>query len=162
MDLSGDDIAGVVDLFGALTRAELGRALTELAFKRGEDVEPAEFDPEIFAALESYRLVRLEPGDLADGPDEPLLTAGPAAFPSLPEGARDLQYILDVEERDVDREVAGEAAASRLRREARELSEGGDAAKAASLIDVSYDIEAWASVDLGDTRDRLDGIGAGE
>lgn len=158
MELSGDEIAGVVDLFGALTRAELGRALVELAFKRGEDAEPAAFDPEIFAALESYRLVRLEPGALGDGTDEPLLTPGPAAFPSLPEGARDLQHILDVEERDVDREATGEAAAKRLRNEAQQAIEDGDTETAATLIEVSYDVEAWAAVDLAETRERLDEI----
>lgn len=158
MELSGDDIAGVVELFGALTRTELGRALVELAFKRGEDVEPASFDPAIYGALESYRLVRLDPGELEEDIDEPLLTPGPAAFPTLPEGARDLQYILEVDERDVERQTIGEAAANRLRNEARRAIEDGDTETAASLIEVSYDVEAWASVDLAQTRDRLDDL----
>ena len=34
-----DELAGVVDLFGALTPSELESALEELAFKRGESVD---------------------------------------------------------------------------------------------------------------------------
>ena len=37
LDVDGDGVAGVVDVFGALTRAELERALRELAFKQGVD-----------------------------------------------------------------------------------------------------------------------------
>jgi len=41
MTATGDELAGVVDLFGALTREELSQALTELAFKQGAAVDDA-------------------------------------------------------------------------------------------------------------------------
>lgn len=153
MELSGDDVAGVVDSFGALTRDELGQALAELAFKRGEDVTPAEFDDVIDDALDEYQLIRL---DLPE-PGESLLVAGPSAFPTLPDGTQDLRHILDAEDREIDRERAGEAAIARLREEAALVSEMGESGDIERLIDVSYDIEAWASVTLGEIRVHLDG-----
>ena len=51
MDVSGDELAGVADLFGGLTRAELGQALVELAFRDGADRERQDFADDIDAAL---------------------------------------------------------------------------------------------------------------
>ncbi|GAB3410845.1 hypothetical protein GCM10027435_01840 [Haloparvum alkalitolerans] len=165
-----DEIAGVVDLFGALTRAELRAALSELAFKRGADVDDAAVDAAVDAAIREYALVPVDDGESADdGPpadaggvpavtDDDRLAVGPAAFPTLPERAEDLPHILDVEERDPDREALGRAVASRLRAEADALldasgSRGGD--RAETLLDVCYDLDVWAPVETDDVRDRL-------
>jgi hypothetical protein len=153
MELSGDDLAGVVDSFGALTRAELRDALSELAFKRGEDAESAAFEDVIDDALDEYRLIRL---DEKASDQKPLLVVGPSAFPTIPDGTQDLQHILDVESRDIDRERAGESATTRLREEAALAVEMGNTAEIEHLIDVSYDIEAWAPVELAEIRAQLD------
>jgi hypothetical protein len=149
-----DDLAGIVDLFGALTRAELEEALSELAYRREEAVPDGVVDE----ALAAFALVAFEAEDVdADvDADADLLAAGPAAFPTLPEGAEDLPHILDVEGRDVDRAVVGRTAEERLRAEAARAVSSGDADRAAELLDVSYDLEAWAPVTLAAVRERLD------
>jgi hypothetical protein len=148
MDLTGDDLAGVVDLFGGLTRAELDRAVEELAFKRGADHDPDAVARAVERALADYRLVAVEG-------DPSLLVAGPAAFPSLPEGAGDLPHIMDVPDRAPDRETAAAAALSRLAADAEAVA-AGDADRAAALREVSYDLEAWGPVDASGVRERLD------
>jgi hypothetical protein len=155
MDLTGNDVAGVVDLFGALTRVELGEALAELAFKRGEDHDPDAFEGDIEAAQRSYHLIAVGP-DATESGDEPLLTVGPAAFPELPDGATDLPHILDVEDRDIDRAAAARAAEQRFREDASAAVDAGDAERIETLLDVSYELEAWGGVDLSDSRDHLD------
>ncbi|MFB6128762.1 MAG: hypothetical protein ABEJ47_03275 [Halorhabdus sp.] len=158
MDLSADDLAGVVDLFGALPPTTLRDALAELAFKRGDDRDPASFEDDVASAVESYHLLEL-PGE------EPLLVAGPVAFPTLPEGARDLPHILDVPDRSVDRERLATAAERRFRRDAGQAVAASDPDRIETLLSVSYELEAWAPVDLAETRDRLDdaleGTGSG-
>jgi len=149
MDLSADDLAGVVDLFGALPPATLRAALAELAFKRRVDRPPTSFEPAVESAIESYHLLHL-PGD------PPLLVAGPVAFPTLPEGARDLPHILDVPERSIDPERRGAAAEKRFRSDASQAVASGDHDRIETLLDVSYELEAWAPVDLAEIRDRLD------
>lgn len=144
-----DELAGIVDLFGALTREELESACSELAYRRGE--EPPE--DAIDEALSAFALVRFEAEGEEDGE---LLAPGPAAFPTMPEGAEDLPHILDVEPRSVDRETVGRAAEERLRTEAAQAVTVGDAERADELLDISYDIEAWGGVDLSGIRDRLD------
>jgi len=58
-----------------------------------------------------------------------------------------------VPERDVDRETLSEAVLERLSADAVAAIEAGDAERLEILADVTYDIEAWASVDAGgDTR----------
>lgn len=151
MEWTGDDLAGVVDLFGGLSREDLAAALVELAFKQGEDAEPSAFDEDIDSALRAYELVEL---DISE--DETVLVAGPAAFPQLPEEGEDLHHILDAEQREIDRAEAGTAAADKLHRDAVGAIDAGDSAEMQRLIDLSYDIEAWASVDLSETRERLD------
>ena len=142
--MNGDELAGVVDLFGALTRAELEDALDELAFKRGD--EPDDVAEDVDAALRDYYLVEVEHGAAT------LLAPGPVAFPELPEYGTDLPHILDVERRDVDREELAAAVRERLESEAGAAN--GDRAK--YLLDVTYDAEAWAPVDLEGVRGRLD------
>jgi len=143
--LTTDELAGVVELFGALRRPELEEALSELAYRRGEDPPDGLVD----AATEGFVLVAFE----ADG--ERLLAPGPAAFPTPPEGAEDLPHILDVEGRSVDRETLGRAAEERLRAEAARAVADGDEARVAELLDVSYDLESWTPVDLEGVRERL-------
>lgn len=152
-----DELAGVVDLFGALTHDELEQALVELAFKQGKDVDRDVFAATIERAVEDYYLVEAEyepPGD--EGDAETVLVAGPAAFPAVPENGPDLPHIMDVPDRDIDREGLGESAAERLHEEARTVAAAGDADRARDLLDVSYDLEAWAPVDVQDARETLD------
>lgn len=159
--VDGDDLAGIVDLFGALERERLLRALDELAFKR--DVAAPD-EGVVDDAVASYHLV--EHGGQ--------LVAGPAAFPTLPEGAADLPHIMDADARDPDPDAVGRTVEERFRSEAaRALAdvdadgsdgeESGDDAGADAtderiqrLLDVSYDVEAWGPVDLSDVRRRLD------
>lgn len=153
MEFSGDDLAGVVDSFGALTRAQLRDALTELVFKQGTDPNPAAFDEAIDEAIDQYQLIRL---DSKGSNTDSLLIAGPSAFPTRPEGTQDLRHILDIESTGIDRERAGEAATGRLREEAVLAIGMSDTETIMRLTDVSYDIEAWAPVDLGEVRAYLD------
>jgi hypothetical protein len=147
---TGDELAGVVDLFGALTRDELETALGELAFKRGEDVDREAARAAVDAAVENYYLVA------TDRDDRTLLAPGPAAFPSLPEGAEDLPHILDVSEREPDRPSLVDAAERRLRRDAARAVDDADEDRIERLLDVSYDLETWGGVDVSEVRARLD------
>lgn len=142
-----DELAGVVDLFGALTREELAEALSELAYRKDATVPDGAVDD----AIEAFALVVVE---REEGDD--LLAPGPSAFPTLPDGAEDLPHILAVDTRDIDREAVGRAAERRLRAEAARAVASEEADRAAELLDVSYDLEAWGGVELDDIRDRLD------
>jgi len=141
-----DELAGVVDLFGALTREELRTALSELAYRRGDAFEADDADDAIDAAVEAYALVE------HDG----LLVAGPTAFPSLPPNGEDLPHIMNVDERRVDRAALGEAVRERVAADADAALAGDDEDRIAALLDVCYDVEAWAPVSLDGTRARLD------
>ncbi|OYR60071.1 hypothetical protein DJ71_24835, partial [Halorubrum sp. E3] len=83
------------------------------------------------------------------------LAVGPAAFPSLPADAEDLPHILDVPDREVDRETLSGAVLERLSADAVAAIGAGDAERLELLADVTYDIEAWAPVDAGDIRERI-------
>jgi hypothetical protein len=166
-----DDLAGVVDLFGWLTRGELSRALSELAFKQRSEVDEGAIAAAIDLAVDGYALVPAPAAALSgggvDGADArptggsdddgeaAALAVGPAAFPTLPEGAADLPHILDIPDRDVDREVLADAVLERLRREAIEAITEGDDARLETLADVTYDVEAWAPVDVDPVRTRI-------
>jgi hypothetical protein len=152
MNRTRDELVGVVDLFGALTREELAEALFELAFKQGRDVDENAVEAEIAAAEESYYLVAFD----RDG--ERLLAPGPASFPTLPENAEDLPHILDVESRAVDREALAGQVLDRLVTEVEEAVAADDRDRAEELLDASYDLEAWAPVDAAGVRDRLDAV----
>ena len=147
-----DELAGVVDLFGALTRAELARALAELAFKQGKAVDESAFESVIAAAVDDYYLVEGE----YDGAS--VLASGPVAFPAVPENGEDLPHIMDVPDRGVDRTALAERARSRLREEAEAVVEAGDEERAGYLLDVSYDLEAWGPVETDAVRERLDSV----
>ena len=158
MDPTPDDLAGVVDLFGALTPAELRRALGELAFKRGQDADPEQFAGAVADARQSYHLIAVDTGaagvDVSDA--EELLVVGPVAFPTLPEGARDLPHILDIPERDPDRDAVRTAAATRFRGDAAGAIDDGDTERIRTLLDTSYELETWGGMDLSVTRERMD------
>jgi hypothetical protein len=154
MDPTPDELAGVVDLFGALTRPELCQACVELAFKRGETVEAEVFGSHIDDAVDSYHLVAVAADDT--DADEALLVAGPTAFATLPEGAGDLPHIMDVPARDLSEDVVAQAVQDRFQQDAVRALQAEDEARIAELVDVSYDIEAWGPVTLGGVRERLD------
>ena len=153
MDPTPDELAGVVDLFGALTRAELGRACSELAFKRGERVDADVFAADIKDAVTSYHLIVV--ADHGTDADD-LLVAGPTAFATLPEGAGDLPHILDVPARDVDQDDVAAAVEARFREDAARALGAGDEERVAELLDVSYDLDAWGPISLDGVRERLD------
>jgi len=152
MQLSGDELAGVADLFGALTREELTAACAELSFRAGDERAPAAFGSAVEDALASFHLVAVE----RDG--ETLLAPGPAAFPTLPAHAPDLPHMLDVETRTVDREALAEAVAERLDAAAADAVAEADAERAATLVEVTYDAEAWGPLDLAAVRERLEDV----
>ncbi|WP_253736847.1 DUF7109 family protein [Halohasta salina] len=157
MSTTHDELAGVVDLFGALRRAELTAALDELAFKQGQDVDESALRSTIEAAIDAYALVEYEPA-AGDTDSEPLVAVGPTAFPTLPPNAEDLPHILDYDRRTVDRERLAEQVSHRLTTEAAAVVEADNQTRAAELLDVSYDIETWASVDAGEVRSVLDPV----
>ncbi len=156
MDVSADELAGVVDLFGALTSDELREALTELAFKQGEDCDPSVFDDDIEHALATYHLVDIDAAETALSVEGTVLVAGPVAFPELPSGATDLPHILDIEQRTVDRETAAVAAQRGFEQAAATAIDEDDTDRIAALLDASYELEAWGTVDLDDARALLD------
>jgi hypothetical protein len=161
MKVTADELAGVVDQFGALTRAELQDAAAELAFKADGDFEPEAFAADVDDALHSYHLLAVdsdavEGTDAATDEDATWLVPGPIAFPTLPAGAADLPHIMDLDARSVDREAAGRAAEAQFRTDAAAAAEGGDDDRIAALLDVSYELEAWGPVDLAAARDHLD------
>ncbi|GAA0653116.1 hypothetical protein GCM10009019_15540 [Salarchaeum japonicum] len=146
MNRTLDELAGVVDLFGALTRDELADALHELAFKRGEDVDADAVDAAIERAIDQYALVAVSRED-AD-----LIVPGPAAFPTVPDGGPDLPHILDVERRDVPRDELADALRARF---AAELADDPGDERRDFLLDVTYDAETWADIDAAGLRERL-------
>jgi len=154
MSTTHDELAGVVDLFGALTHVGLTAALDELAFKQGQDVDEAALRSAIEAAIEAYALVEYEPADST----KPLVAVGPTAFRSLPPNAEDLPHILDFDRRSVDRDRLAAQVRKRLTVEAERVVDADDTARAAELLDVSYDIEAWASADTGGVRSALEPV----
>lgn len=180
-----DDLAGVVDLFGWLTREELTRALSELAFKQRTAVDDDAISAAIDRAVAEYVLVpapltALSAGGepVADGEtratdseadsapavtgpsdgieaDTVAFAVGPAAFPSLPRNAGDLPHILDLTERSVDRDRLVDAVVARFRSDAASAVAATDVARIETLVDVTYDIETWASADVDDLRTQL-------
>ncbi|MFB6129703.1 MAG: hypothetical protein ABEJ28_02665 [Salinigranum sp.] len=164
-----DELAGVVDLFGALTRSELERALEELAFKRGRSADGEALAGAVDGAVERYYLVTYRSGSDGGEPTESnaevdpvgdesgaeLVTPGPVAFPTLPPNAEDLPHILDVESRTIDRRALGTQVCERLRGDAARAVAADDRDRVERLIDVSYDLEAWAPVDVAPERERL-------
>jgi hypothetical protein len=155
MDVTADELAGIVDLFGGLTREELETALAELAYRAGEEYDTDAHGPTIDAAIESYHLVSVAEHEL-DSVDDPVLVTGPTAFPEVPPDGRDLLHILDIEPREIDRSTAACGAVESFERDAAAAIEAADSDRRTELLDLSYELEAWAAVDLSDERDLLD------
>jgi len=154
MELTADELAGVVDVAGPLTRAELRQAYAELAFKRGESVDEETATEAIESALATYHLVAVADHDAAA--QAGLIVVGPVAFPELPTGATDLPHILDVPDRAPTESAIGTAAEQRFREEAAQAVRNGDDDRIETLLDVSYDLEAWGPVNLAEARTLLD------
>jgi len=154
MELTPDELAGVVDVVGPVTRGELTQACGELAFKRGADVDEATFEAAVDAALSTYHLVAVTDHDVEA--DAPLVVVGPTAFPAIVEGATDLPHILDVPDRDLSTATVAAAAERRFREDAAEAVRTDDDERIQALLDVSYDLEAWGSVELATARGHLD------
>lgn len=148
MDPTPDDLAGVVDLFGGLTRAELHDAFVDLSARSGADPDQRALDGRIDAALAEYYLLAVEHDDGR------LLVPGPVALPTLPEHAEDLPHMLDVEERSVDHEQVARTAEERLRADAAVAVRDDDGDRIEALLDVCYEVDAWG-VDTAGIRDRL-------
>lgn len=159
MRLTGDELAGVVDMFGAMPPGALEQAVREIAFRRGTEFDPDAHTTAVETAIEEYRLVRV-PAET--NTENTVLAAGPTAFPELPEGGEDLPHILDLEQRTLDRETVGTVVEERLRAEAARAVADGERDRITTLLDVSYDLEAWAPVEISEVRDRLDMALAGE
>lgn len=147
MEVSADELAGIVELFGSLSRDELRDALAELAFKQGDDPPDEEL---IDQAVEDYVLV------VSDQSGDDRLAVGPTAFPELPPGAEDLPHILAIEPREVDRSTLAPTVEERFRRETARAVAQDDQDSVDDLLDVSYDLEAWGPVDLTTVRERID------
>lgn len=152
MDVTGDELAGIVDLFGALSRTELQEALSELAFKQGATIADETVTAAIETAIREYRLVVDTSGDTE------VLTVGPTAFPTLPENAEDLPHILEYDRRRVDQEACETQVLDRLKSEAETAVENEDSDRAAALLDVSYDVEAWAGTETREIREQLQSV----
>ncbi|MFB6352929.1 MAG: hypothetical protein ABEJ92_02470 [Halobacteriales archaeon] len=150
-----DELAGTVDGFGGLTREELVGALSDLAARTGEDLDPDAVERAIDDAVARYYLLEVGSDAVGGGPDEPLLVAGPAALPTLPAGGGDLPHLLDVEPRTVDRRAAARQVEERLRGDAAAAVDDGDDDRAERLLDACYAVEAWGPVDLGDAKEQL-------
>jgi hypothetical protein len=159
MEPTPDELAGVVDLFGALTRAELREGLAELAYKGGDAYDPEAFAGDVEAAVSSFHLVPVAAAAAGLDTDGEVLVVGPVAFPELPDGAEDLPHILEVDTRTVDRETAADAAARRFRTAAASAVQAGDTDRVQTLLDVSYELEAWGDLALSAVRERLDAAG---
>ncbi|MDZ7849302.1 MAG: hypothetical protein U5K70_00300 [Halodesulfurarchaeum sp.] len=146
MELSGDQLAGIVDQFGALSPPEMRRAIRETAFRAGVDLDEETIEEWIDQAQADFSLLKVE----LDG--DPLVVPGPRAFPEVPESAGDLPHVLDVDPRTVPEETLETGLRNRLAAKTATIE---DPDRAHDLIDVTYDAEAWAGIDLGDVRERL-------
>ncbi|MFB6168620.1 MAG: hypothetical protein ABEJ43_07210 [Haloferacaceae archaeon] len=151
--IDGDELAGIVDQFGALTPDELDRAVEEVAFRAGETVDEAALAAAVEEAERRLRLVAV------DRDDGRLYVAGPGALPRLPTGGENLPHVLDVSERSVERAAVVEAAEGRLREAAARAVGAGDRERVELLLDATYDLEAWApEADASGVRERLDDV----
>lgn len=147
-ELSAAEIAGIADLFEGLTRDELKTAIQELSYR--QDTEYTDIEGHIDSAIAKLVLV---PVEMDDGTC--FLAPGPAAFPQIPEGGEDIPHILDIEPRDIPREKIGTAAEEHIRQQAAHAIATEDSERAAEILDRSYDITAFAPVDIDDIQTAL-------
>lgn len=159
---SPDELAGVLELFGALTESEFRQAVNEAAFRAGREVDDDALAVRVNDAAESFHVVRVESDAVPRvvpslAGDDAAYVPGPRAWPTEPEGAEDLPHILDVDPRDVNRDALAARVRQQLRAGVEQAAAAGDADRLHDIVDVTYDVEAWADVDLDDTRGLADG-----
>lgn len=146
--LTNDDIAGIAEMFGVISRKQLEQALIELSYRQGEELSETAAENAVQEALSSFALVAI-----SHQPQE--LTAGPAAYPTLPVGANDLPHMLEQDRQKPDPAVVREAANQRYREAVDEAIEASDTETLQDLLQLSYDIEAWAEITVDDVRSRI-------
>lgn len=147
VDLTRDELAGIVSLFGGLTHEEMREACTEIAFKQtGQRPEENALETTIENAVQDHYLVTVE----KDG--ETLLVAGPRAFPSVPDFGGDLHHILEIDDRDIDRARAADHLLDSFEAE---LENGIATGRREELEQLAYDVEAWAGIDTREFREAL-------
>lgn len=152
MEPDPDELAGVADLFGGLSRSGLTTAFEHLAARAGTPFDEETLESVIAEAVNEYFLVEIEhDGDLVVAP-------GPRALPSLPERGEDLPHMMDIEERRIDPLTIANATEERLRTDAAQAIAAADAERAALLIDVCYEVEAWGEVTTSEIRSELDAL----
>jgi hypothetical protein len=149
MDVSPDELAGIADLFGGLTRGEFHAAVENVAARRGAAFDPAALDDRITEARADYYLLA------AEHEGTTVLVPGPAALPTLPDHAEDLPHMMDVPGRTIAPARLAEAARDRLAEDADRALADGDRDRVRFLLDVCYDAEAWGPVAVGEVRERL-------
>ena len=146
MEFTPDELAGIVGLFGALTSEELMTACQELAYRQtGQSVANATLQATIEDAETSYILVNTE----IDGRES--YVVGPAAFPEIPEGGRDLPHMLDLSHCTVNRQEIAEELLERF------LGQEIDIERE-SAIELSYDLESWTNIDASDLREHVESL----
>lgn len=161
MDSTPDELAGIVDLFGALTRSELHQAITDLSARTGDDFDPEILDNQIDAALHEYYLLCINSDQTEESPSaatESVLVSGPAALPTIPPHGEDLPHIMEIEDRTIPTETLRRAAEERLRKDAAQAVNDDDATRIRDLLDTCYDLEAWAGVNTTQIRERLTSV----
>lgn len=152
MDPSSDELAGATDLFGGLTRDELLTAFENLAARSGTPFDSATLDARLEEAIEDYYLVSVAIDD------EAVLVPGPAALPVLPERGEDLPHMMDVPDRTIEERTVARTVEERLRGEAARVIDAEDATRADALLDICYEVEAWAGIEMDTVREALDDI----
>jgi len=150
MDPTLDELVGAVDLFGGLSREELVGGFQDIGARMGDDVDIKVLNLRIDEAIEKYYLVEVA--------DQGLLVAGPSALPELPEGGEDLPHLILVGEREINREELEKGVAERLGKEVEIAIFEKDRNQIESLLDVCYDLEMWAEVDVDGIRKKLERI----
>ena len=150
MDPTLDELVGAVDLFGGLSREELVGGFQDIGARMGDDVDIKVLNLRIDEAIEKYYLVEVA--------DRGLLVAGPSALPELPEGGEDLPHLILVGEREINREELEKGVAERLGKEVEIAIFEKDRNQIESLLDVCYDLEMWAGVDVDGIRKKLERI----
>tara|TARA_A100001037_G_scaffold305549_1_gene346142 strand:- start:1937 stop:2416 length:480 start_codon:yes stop_codon:yes gene_type:complete len=150
MDPTLDELVGAVDLFGGLSREELVGGFQDIGARMGDDVDIKVLNLRIDEAIEKYYLVEVA--------DRGLLVAGPSALPELPEGGEDLPHLILVGEREINREELEKGVAERLGKEVEIAIFEKDRNQIESLLDVCYDLEMWAEVDVDGIRKKLERI----
>ncbi|AOW80634.1 hypothetical protein HTSR_1458 [Halodesulfurarchaeum formicicum] len=153
MELSGDELAGIVDQFGALPPAALRSGIEETAFRAGVELDAETVEEWIDEAKADFELLTVEHDE------KTLIVPGPRAFPEVPEAASDLPHVLA----EPTRTVPAAALESGIRARLDEAVAAAETpARANELVDVTYDAEAWAGIELADVRDRLLDLAEGE